>query len=402
MGIFVFFLAFFLQAPRPSPADPAALLDQHVNPLETILMARGVLTDASRSFDVPVDSSVLRLLVATAADPGLSATLFRPAGAVVTEFDADTTVTTVTGARGYTIAAPQPGLWRLEISGSPDPGAGTTRFAIIVRANSRVGLDTFEFVRYQAEVHRGYFHVDGEPLVGSRPLGRAVSMAGPSTASFRTVDAGGATLSQLALSNSDPATTSDAWVGAIPLPNVPFSIVMNAVDRSGAPIQRQWPTFITAQPVAVSVPLQRRLPIVRGGSGSVSFAVTNVGATANTFALSASATVGRVRDLTPKTLTLGPGQSSSAAFSLDIPPDAWQGDPIDVVMVAQSTTAASVRNSTTLKMMVARDDDLDDDSVPDVRDNCPGRSNADQIDADFDGIGDACDPVVERRPADRR
>ena len=35
--------------------------------------------------------------------------------------------------------------------------------------------------------------------------------------------------------------------------------------------------------------------------------------------------------------------------------------------------------------------DIDDDGVPDVRDNCPAVSNASQADGDGDGAGDACD-----------
>ena len=36
--------------------------------------------------------------------------------------------------------------------------------------------------------------------------------------------------------------------------------------------------------------------------------------------------------------------------------------------------------------------DDDGDGVPDVIDNCPGDPNADQVDFDFDGIGNVCDP----------
>lgn len=35
--------------------------------------------------------------------------------------------------------------------------------------------------------------------------------------------------------------------------------------------------------------------------------------------------------------------------------------------------------------------DMDDDGIPDQQDNCPGRANAEQFDADGDGRGDACD-----------
>ena len=37
------------------------------------------------------------------------------------------------------------------------------------------------------------------------------------------------------------------------------------------------------------------------------------------------------------------------------------------------------------------DSDDDNDGVADATDNCPLRSNADQADFDFDGVGDTCD-----------
>jgi hypothetical protein len=48
-------------------------------------------------------------------------------------------------------------------------------------------------------------------------------------------------------------------------------------------------------------------------------------------------------------------------------------------------------NSGTASVQVIITDDLDDDGVPDVDDNCPGRSNAAQTDTDDDGSGDVCD-----------
>lgn len=51
------------------------------------------------------------------------------------------------------------------------------------------------------------------------------------------------------------------------------------------------------------------------------------------------------------------------------------------------TTAASLWN-----FGVKPPVDADDDGVLDEDDNCPGDANADQADADNDGLGDACDP----------
>jgi hypothetical protein len=54
---------------------------------------------------------------------------------------------------------------------------------------------------------------------------------------------------------------------------------------------------------------------------------------------------------------------------------------------ADASTCAAIGEVT----MDPTPDDLDDDCVTDSRDNCPGVSNADQVDSDGDGRGDRCD-----------
>lgn len=46
------------------------------------------------------------------------------------------------------------------------------------------------------------------------------------------------------------------------------------------------------------------------------------------------------------------------------------------------------------------DSDDDGDTIPDVVDNCPAKSNIDQADEDFDSIGDICESVFVKRMAD--
>ena len=38
--------------------------------------------------------------------------------------------------------------------------------------------------------------------------------------------------------------------------------------------------------------------------------------------------------------------------------------------------------------------DVDSDGVPDESDNCPDVANPDQVDVDFDAVGDACDAAI--------
>lgn len=371
--------------------------------LQTILEARGAIGGASRSFEVPVDRSVSRLVVSVDLDEGLDVILRRPRGTVVSQSDPDVRLGSVkrveighpvaANQRVHTVLTPDPGMWRVEITGKGN--SGSAQFALLARGDSPIAFESFEFVRKREVVHRGYVPTEGMPLAVATATGEARLAEPPDGATFRTVDEIGTTLRALVL-RTDPDWMPHARVGTVPLPAVPFSIVMNAPDPSGGVIQRQFPALFRAQTVGVFFNFDRLGAIVAGSNTQHRFTVTNLGTAVATFALNARTSLGEVRDLSPRTVSLEPGASATPAFSLAIPASARPGASIDVRLTATNTADAALGNSDSVTLDVAYDDDRDGDSAKDTEDNCPSVPNADQSDSNRDGVGDACDPGATR------
>jgi hypothetical protein len=388
--------------PRSTVQELHGLIEQSSNgELEPILMASGTLA-TSRSFDLPVDSTISRLLVEVELDRGLSATLFRPGGVPVTDLDRDVTLggrlhfevgrAAVANRKAYTISAPDPGVWRLELTPTGKSRSGS--FEVTARGTSPVSFEDFEFVRLEGIVHRGYFAVDEEmPLAGGATMGRARVPQGLANPAFRLIDQSGATLQALALRSDDPGSLPDSPVGPITVPTVPFSIVMDATDTSGAPIQRQFPVLFRPQTVSVSFGFDRgQIPsVVAAAVKRFRFTVTNHGPSTAAFVLNAAAHGAEIRELSPTSISLQPGASVVPSFELVVPAKASRFDSIDVRLSATSAADTTLTNSTRFRLEVAPPDDQDDDSVKNELDNCPEFPNGDQLDSDRDGLGDFCD-----------
>jgi hypothetical protein len=260
--------------------------------------------------------------------------------------------------------------------------------------NSPIAFDSFEFVRKQEGVHGGYFEIDGMPLAGTPATAQARVWRGPEKATFRLVDEGGNGLRSLPLRKGHPDTGRDDFLGTFDLPAVPFRVVMNAVDESGAPVQRQYPATFRAQPVAVFFNYGRSDVVQPGTSRRFTFAVTNVGTETATFDLTVRSSVGGVHDLSAPSATIQPQTSATTSFSLTIPANAEQLGSIEIRMTAANAADASVKNSAVARLELARPGDADNDFVPDGTDNCRDVPNDDQEDMNRNGIGDACDPAA--------
>jgi hypothetical protein len=370
--------------------------DEHA--LRTIMTARVAVGGRPRAIDVPVDGSITRLLVSVESLPGVTAILRRPDGTSVRETDRDVSFSDLktmdlqreipANLRLYMIANPQPGMWQLEVSGSGDS------VLVEARGNSPIAFGSFEFARLQESVHSGYFAIDGMPLAGGPATAQARLWRGPSEATFRLVDDSGATLRNLRLQKGLPHASDDDFIGTFELPAVPFRIVMNGVDSSGGPIQRQYAATFRAQPVALFFNYATSDVVAAGTSRRFTFAVSNVGTETETFALKVTATHGDALDVSPAVVTIQPGTSVTPSFLLVTPANADPIDRIELRMTATSIADPSVTNSASADLEVARENDADNDYIPDSSDNCRDVPNADQIDMNRNGVGDACDPSL--------
>jgi hypothetical protein len=376
-------------------ASLAGVIEPRVSgDLQTILKVEDSLSGRSRSFDVPVDASIDELHVLVDLDLGLTATLVRPSGAPVTAADPGATIDflgpVTLGGRSvgrrpiYRVDSPEPGLWRVEMSGSAQ--SGTSYFSISAEGVSPVSFD-FELVT------AGLFgsHDNGMALAGAPAVGTAVVPAGPDNAVFRLVDDSGATLQKLALIDESRRSKPYLQTAPVVLPDVSFWVVMTGTDRNGALVQRQFRIPFRAQSVAVMYD-GLGLPIRAGATRSYPFVVTNLGDEPATFVMSAETSLGKGH-ITPAELPLGARSSAIATYELTVPAGARRGSPVDLMIIATNQAVDGQYNTAKLDLQIADPDDLDGDYFPNARDMCPNFPTAQQADADGDGVGDECDPA---------
>ncbi len=291
----------------------------------------------------------------------------------------------------FTIDRPQPGVWKVEVPGMVRAGSPDVR--VTASGNSPLDFSDFEFVRLQEGVHGGYFQIEGMPLSGVPATAQARVSDAVREPTFRFIDERGASLGTAPLTKGLPHTGSNDFIGTLDLPSVPFQVVMNGVDGSGAPVQRQHGLTYRAQPVALFFHYHLSRVMEPGTSRRLSFSVMNVGNERATFALDVTTDSGEVLDLSPRTVTIEPRTSATPSFSLSLPAQGEYFGRVVVRMTATSTADPAVKNTVTGDLEISRPGDADGDYVENAKDNCRDVPNHDQADRNRNGIGDACDPA---------
>lgn len=298
--------------------------------VEPLLIVDTQLEDESRSWDVPVDSTLDSVTFAASLELADGVTVLRPGGAAVQPGDADASVTELSTGRIITVTSPAPGSWSFEVAG--DGLLWASVFGV-----GPLGLVDFRFVEARGRArHEGSFPLPGSPSKDTSADFLATLAGDASAVSLEALTPDGAVLAPLP---SEPLGSADQRSGSAVPPPGEFRVSVSGVDAAGFPFRRAFAPMFRAQPVRVDPPLGGGVLATEGSLAAV-FRVENLGPP-DTFQLSAADQQGLVVGVTPELLTLGTGQSSSATVTLA---GAGQPGPDLLTLVAQSTTDADVRN----------------------------------------------------------
>jgi hypothetical protein len=313
--------------------------------LMTIVTSKGVLSGTPRMFDVPVDSTIRRLVVSVSIDSSTSISLRRPSGALVNPTDPDAQITNISSGRILTITAPTSGLWRVEISGSGN-------FSVVAEGNSPIEFYRFDFVSPSGDLHGGFAPIAGQPLAGAEGTGEAAMVGSFATATFKLVSESGETIKEIDLARDFPDAAPDHFVGRFLLPVASFRVVATGNDLAGFPYQRTFPTVYRAQFVGVEVSAASGDVVHAGETRTFDFNVRNLGGAA-AFRVNVISSLGIVSEINPTILNLGANASGTVQFNLSVPLDAPAGANLTVTMTAVKTDDSNVFNSAILNLVVA-------------------------------------------------
>src|ERR1700723_1402295 len=319
------------------------------NNVATVFWATGTLDAKPQIIRVPVDSATKRITFTFSGDTkGNEFKVTQPSSGAITESSSSTEVTELNCGRILTVTSPEAGEWLAEITGKG-------RYWIEAQGQSDIFFVSVEFVKRGGRPgHEGLFRIQGQPLVGTpATLQASLSASSTKTTEFYLVNEQGHTIQKLPMDAVNSDRQFLEFVGSMDLPNVPFRVAVMGRDSNDKQYQRFFASLFHAESVSVEVSANPDSDELSPGSTrQVAFKVRNIGSP-RTFKITVTDTHNFLRNVEPKELALGAGESGTIQVDLTVPAATAPGVGDDLVIVAASTTGPPTSNSSVLHLSVS-------------------------------------------------
>lgn len=301
------------------------------NDVHLVSQASLNLAGESVIFPTPIDDTVQQSIFSVGMITKGGIALRRPNGVLVKTTDTDVTITDTVGSRTFTINNPEPGNWKVEVTGT-----GTT--LISVMASTSTFLQKFEFAEMAGRTeHQGLFPIDGSPIIDKTQTVRAVIEGAVNSPvfSFRRPD--GVVISTFSMANGNSlAATDEEFVGEVNPPIGPFLVYVSGQTPAGQEFQRVLPGQIIASSVEVRS-ASDLTSVPAGRSTAVAFSITNHGAPAS-FALTTVDSRNYVTSQAPSPILLGTDESRIVTVNVSPPMNTDPDTEFAVTLTAMSST----------------------------------------------------------------
>lgn len=300
---------------------------------------------AAGDIEIPVDETfdkqISFIVTASTASALPTFTLLDSAGNVVDATTPGVTRLSLSSVDKYTVSNPIPGTWRVRFDNPGD---------FIIRAFGQSSLQTADMRLLDSSVAPLTPDLDIMPLEGQPAIGKEMGVDLAMTSTAGSVDAmvlrreDGTPLVSL---TPTEVRSGHYRVSFVP-PDEPF--LMEVVGRSagGMAYLRQTPVPVHPQSVAMRVNPKMTSAMV-GTAADINVTVTNTADTDVVYSLTAISDASWSIEL-PATVNVAAGDSSTVTLRVWVPTDALEGASTSVVLMAQDSANALVRNSASVKV----------------------------------------------------
>ncbi|HEU4926108.1 MAG TPA: hypothetical protein VFT24_03620 [Vicinamibacterales bacterium] len=294
---------------------------------ELILWASG---DRERSYLIPVDSTVTRVMLAGTFDgTGGGVSLTAPDGSLVQQGGAGVEDTSLNCGRIVVVDTPAAGNWQVRV-------APTGRFWLTVHAKSDLSLTRAEFVERDAGPEPGRFvRIPGEPIAGKPATLRVSVASGIKNPTFHLISVDAQPIRAVEVQS----TGDGEFIGVIEPPREAFRVMVTGRDDSDLTIQRIAAGLFHSEPIEIVPPGGET--VTAGATLPVTFTIRNHGPAVH-LRLVAVDGRGQVMAVDPASLDLAAAAEAAATVRLIVPPAAEPLSQASIRLTAASGPLAAV------------------------------------------------------------